>query len=313
MQRTIFLIAILCSLLNYGQQRQNAVTDSPMLVKGTNIYLVPPTGFMRSDNFKGLQKPNDQSSMIMVTEIPGPYEEIYKSLNAENLKKGGMTLKRKEERKVGSYEGSYFEVDHNINNLIFSKHVLVYGDDKFTVMINGIFPKDSVELGRQIHNSILSITLDSSINVDPRSDLDYSLDESGTNLRFKAVMGNGMLFNRDGKTPTESYDRATVITDRSFAKMTIADKKLFSITRLKKYPEDYSVIVSKGINKIEIGGLTGYELFANNNDKPEQEIYQVILFTEEGQYYVFLASFLAHSKDAIQDVKKLILTFKRKS
>ena len=112
-------------------------------------------------------------------------------------------------------------------------------------------------------------------------------------------MGNGMLFNRDLKTPTESEDKATLLTDKSFANVEIKNEKLFCISRLKKYPDDYSVIPSKGINEIEIDNLKGFELFAKNNDKENEEMYQVILFDQNGVYYLFIGTYVTGSENAI--------------
>jgi len=71
---------------------------------------------------------------------------------------------------------------------------------------------------------------------------------------------------------------------------------------------------SKEINKIEIDGLKGYALYAQNEEGAAEEMYQVILFEEDGGYFIFMAVYLAeHRKTALEDLKKLILSFKRKS
>ena len=92
----------------------------------------------------------------------------------------------------------------------------------------------------------------------------------------------------------------------------IKNEKLFCISRLKKYPDDYSVIPSKGINEIEIDNLKGFELFAKNNDKENEEMYQVILFDGNGGYYLFIGTYITGSEKAISDIKSVIQTFKRK-
>jgi hypothetical protein len=121
-----------------------------------------------------------------------------------------------------------------------------------------------------------------------------------------------MLFNRDLKTPTESVDKATLLTDKSFVKVKIINEKLFCISKLKKYPDDYSVIPSKGINDIEIDNLKGFELFAKNNGKENEEMYQVILFDKDGGYYLFIGTYVTGNEKAISDIKNVIQTFKRK-
>ncbi|WP_373708623.1 hypothetical protein [Kaistella sp.] len=304
---TTLLLSI--SFIAFGQELPKEKSANHIQIEGTNIFMIPPTSFERSTNFQGFQNPGDQTSMVMTIEIPGPYSEVSKAFNQEMLKKKGMTLKNKNKIKVAEFEGVIIELEQSANGLEFSKHVLIYGNEKSTTMINGVYLKDSLQLGEEIKRSILSTIVNTDLKTNPRETLNYSLNENVGSLKFKAVIGNGMLFNRDLKTPTESNDKATLITERSFAKVEIEDKKLFCISRLKKYPEDYSVIPSKGINEIEIDNLKGFELFAKNNEKENQEMYQVILFDNSGGYYLFVGTYEMGSEQAASDIKNIIQTF----
>ncbi len=307
---TILLLSF--SLIGFGQELPKEKSEDHIQIKGTNIFIVPPTSFESSSNFKGFQNLNDQTSMIMVIEIPGPYSEVTKGFNSEMMQKQGMELKTKKEIKVSEFDGLLIELDQSANGIIFSKQIIIYGNEKSSTLINGVYPKDSLQLGRKIKESILTTFVDVKIKSNPRDTLKYSLNENVGSLKFKAVIGNGMLFNRDLKIPTESIDKATLLTDKSFAKVEIKNEKLFCISRLKKYPNDYSIILSKGINEIEIDNLKGFELFAKNNDKENEEMYQVILFDKNGGYYLFVGTYVTGSENAVSDIKNIIETFNRK-
>ena len=307
---TTLLLAI--SFIGFGQELPKEKTKNHIQINGTNIFMIPPVSFESSSNFKGFQNPTDQTSMIMTMEIPGPYSEVSKGFNSEMLKAQGMELKTKKEIKVAEFNGLLIEIDQPANGMIFSKQILIYGNEKSSTLINGVYLKDSLRLGEKIKQSVLTTFVDSETESNPREDLNYSLNENMGSLKFKAIIGNGMLFNRDLKTPTESFDKATLLTDKSYAKVEIKNEKLFCISRLKKYPDDYSVIPSKGINEIEIDNLKGFELFAKNNDKDKEEMYQVILFDENGGYYLFIGTYEVGSEQAISDIKNIVQTFERK-
>ncbi|WP_299704017.1 hypothetical protein [uncultured Pontibacter sp.] len=307
---TTLLLSI--SLIGFGQSPPKEKSENHIQIKGTNIFMIPPFSFEPSSNFKGFQNSKDQTTMIMVMEIPGPYSEVSKGFNSEMLKTKGMELKSLKKVKVADYDGLLIELDQSANGLIFSKQILIYGNNKSSTLINGVYQKDSLQLGKRIEESILTTFVDSELESNPREALNYKLDENAGSLKFHSVIGNGMLFNRDLKTPTESVDKATLITDKSFSNIEISNKKLFCISRLKKYPEDYSVITSKGINEIVLDDLKGFELFAKNNDRESEEMYQVILFDDNGGYYLLVGTYLAGSKNAITDIRKVIETFKRK-
>jgi len=307
---TTLLLSI--SFIGFGQELPKEKTKNHIQINGTNIFMIPPVSFESSSNFKGFQNPTDQTAMIMIMEIPGPYSEVSKGFNSEMLKTQGMELKTKKKIKVAEFNGLLLEIDQPANGMIFSKQILIYGNEKSSTLINGVYLKDSVQLGEKIKQSVLTTFVDSETESNPREALNYSLNENIGSLKFKAVIGNGMLFNRDLKTPTESIDKATLLTDKSFAKVAIENKKLFCISRLKKYPDDYSVIPNKGINEIEIDNLKGFELFGKNNDQENEEMYQVILFDENGGYYLFLGTYETGSEKAISDITSIVQTFKRK-
>ena len=305
-------LLFLNSLIGFAQAFSKVKTNQHQQISGTNISLVPPSSFAPSDNFKGFQNPEDPTSMLMVVEVPAPYAEIERGFNADMLQTKGMELKAKTDISIAEFKGLLLELDQSANGMEFSKHILIYGNEKATTIINGVFLKDSIVLGEKMKHSILTTFLDSNLLTDPRGALNYDVDEHVGALKFNIVMGNGMLFNRDLKRPTESLDKASLLTGTSFSNAEIKNEKLFCISRIKKYPDDYSLIPSKLINAVEIDGLKGYELFAKNNDKTAEEMYQVILFDEKVGYYLFVGTYAAGSEDAVEDIKRVIRTFKRK-
>lgn len=299
-------------MVGLGQSLPKEKSANHIQIKGTNIFMIPPASFELSNNFTGFQNPNDSTSMIMTIEIPGPFAEISKGLNPEMLMAQGMKLISTKEMQVADLNGLLVEIDQPANGYIFTKQVLLYGDQQSSTLINGVYLKDSIQLGEQIKQSILSTFVDSTADKNPRDALSYQLNENVGSMRFKAVVGNGMLFNRDLKFPTQSEDRASLFTDKSVSKVDIKNKKLFCIQRLKAYPDEYALISSKGIKKITIDNLDGYQLFAKNNVREEEEMYQAILFEPNGVYYLLAGTYRKDSQKAFEDIQRVIKTFTRK-
>ena len=307
----VFFLTLFLVPISTGQNLNDfsGPTEKHVLVRGTAISLIPPAGFDLSGNFKGFQNPDDPTSMIMVVDIPGPFSEVSKGFTTEMMASRGMKLNEKKEVLVNAQKGYLIDLEQEANGMFFFKSVLIFGNEQSTTMINGIHLKDSTDVGIAIKASIQTVVVDTSMNVNPRKELDYDLNENAGRLKFINVMGNAMLFNRDGKTPTASADKAILITDKSLEKTEIVDKKSFCIARLKKYPEEYEVITDKGIHEIELDGLKGFELFARNAEK---ELYQVIVFGEEGGYFLMFGTHAPGSEEAGADIKNVVKTFKRK-
>ncbi len=308
------IISIFLSINAYSQllNEFNAPTAEHQLVEGTNISIIPPKDFLPSPEFKGFKNPNDPTSMIMVMEIPGPFSEVSKGFNEEMMLARGMKLTSKEEVEVTPFSGMLIELEQEANGRSFSKAILVYGDSSFTAMVNGVYLADSVDLGKKINQSIVSTVVNQEMEINPREALDFTLQESKGNLKFLAVIGNGMLLNRDLKTPTESEDKATLIVDRSFEKLDIENKEAFCLSRLQQFEDDFQVIEDRGMNEMELDGLNGYELYAQNMENETEEMYQLILFPEDGGYYIIIGTYVKGSQSAMRDIKLVLDTFKRK-
>jgi len=298
----------------FAQEFNGLKAPSPkhLLIDGTNVNMIPPEGFLPSENFKGFQNPEDPYSMIMLMEIPGPYEEVSAGFSEENLIKQGMTLLSKKDILINQQSGMFLELDQEASGIIFSKYILVYGHES-TTLINGVYLKESKDTKILIKDAMLSTFIDNAVEVDPRGALKYTLDETVAALKFNAVMGNSSLFNRDGKIPTESADKLSLIIDESFANAEIKDHKVFCLGRLREAPGDYSLITQKGINEIEIAGLKGYELYGKSAENVKEEVYQAVVFKEEGGYFIFFASYIRGKGQSAEDVKKMIRTFELKS
>ncbi len=308
---TVFLIIANVCL---NAQQFNALeqaTSEHITIEGSNVSMIPPPEFAPSENFKGFQNPEDPYSMIMLLEIPGPYEEISTGFNEEKLKEQNMTLLSKKEIIINDTPGLFIELDQEASGITFSKYLIIYGKEA-TTLINGVYLKENKEVGNLIKEAMLSTYIDNSLSVDKRVVLKYNIDESAGNMKFNAVMGNSIMFNRDGKIPTESKDGLSLIVDESYAEVDIKDKKVFCLGRLRNMPGSYAPITQKGIKEIEINGFEGFELFGKNNENKKEEVYQVVLFKEGGGYYLFFASYLRDGGQSLEDVKKVIATFEVK-
>ena len=249
-------------------------------------------------------------------KIPGPISKTTAGFNAERLETEGMLLKDKKAITIGPYEGYLMQVDQvaDSNGNVFSKYFLIYGDESATVLINGIYLQEDTERGKLIEQSILSTYVDTELTADPRAALLYDLDETLGGLQFHSVIGNGMLFNRDLKTPTESPDKAALIVDQSFAEMEITEREAFCLQRLAQYSDPYILDEKKGkgIKPVIIDGLSGYELHATKVGDESEALYQVILFVDEGGYFIFNGIYQTDFPEAYQDIRSIIMSFHQK-
>jgi hypothetical protein len=121
-----------------------------------------------------------------------------------------------------------------------------------------------------------------------------------------------LIYNRDGKVPSESLDKSSLVLAKAFSKVAIIDKKEYAINRIKTLPVQITKIIET--LPIEINGLQGFEITAegvNRKTGIKEQAYQVMLFTENS-YYILYGSSTDNFESNLLIFKKLIKSFQLK-
>ena len=310
MKKNKILTIILCFICLgiFGQKNvENTLTDDYYSIKGTKISLIPPKGFIDAPNFFGLQQ-TESGSSIMILEVKSPFSEISKAMTKEGLLMAGIEVSKIEKLTINGLPAIFSTGTQNAYGGIFTKYTLLLGSEEETVMINGIFPKNLKKIGTEIKKSLLTVYYEKDKHIDPFETLDYSIDVSDSKLKFENSMSNALTY----KVPTSSDDKTSLIITKSFSPITQEDKKKFAINRLKQLPIDIEKI--EYTNEISIDGISGYEISAKGKDKKTGEaekMYMVILFSDK-LYYILFGSTNDETENSIDEIKKVVKTFKRK-
>jgi len=313
MTKTILatLLFFVC-LTTFGQKIiENKQTEEHHNIKGTKISLIPPKGFTDGLNFLGLQQ-TESGSSIMILDIPGPYSETSVGITKENLLSKGVEVRKIENLTINELPALFVTGIQNAYGNIYTKIILVFGTDKETIMINGVYPENLKMIGDEIKKSMLTVIYEADKKLNPFDALDYTIDVSETKLKFGKSMSNALIFSVDGQVPTASSDKTNLIVTKSFSQISTEDKKLFCINRLKQTPIEIENI--EYTNEITIDGVSGYEIYAKGKSKKSGEIeniYQVILFSDK-LYYILFGTTNDETDKSIEQIKKAVKTFKRK-
>ncbi|WP_424003650.1 hypothetical protein [Maribacter sp. IgM3_T14_3] len=313
MKKIILLaITIINSVVLFSQNDiNNQLSTEHKSVDGTKISIVPPNGFTTASNFLGFQQTQSGSS-IMVLDIPGPFSEVSKGLTKEGLLSQGMTLKETHKLTLNSLPAVLLKAEQNAYGNIYTKYILAFGTEEESILINGTFPQNIEDLNEVLKKALLSTVYDSNKKINPFDTVDFEISTDGTDIVFAKNISNSLIFNRDGKIPSETKDKVSLIIVKAFSNVDIMDKKLFAMNRIRQLPIVIKKIIST--EPIEIDGINGYEIIADGSDKKtgnKEKAYQVILFSDS-LYYLIFGSSQADFDNNIELFKKLAKTFKRK-
>jgi hypothetical protein len=312
-QLTTILTFVFATLFAYAQEEiTNKITAEHVTVKGTKVSLIPPPGFTKATSFTGFQQTQDGLS-IMVNEIPGPYEEIVKGLTPEAFKTKGVTIQSKEVLVISSQTCLLYIAEQEAQGYTYSKLMLVFGDHKSTIMINGMCLKVMKDELAAIKKSILSMVYNAKLEVKPEDRAVCEVDVTGTKLKAAKSMSAAMLYSVDGNVPTKSSDKTSFIVAPSLGEGYIGDHKLFAIQRIEKLPMTSDLKIESTI-EVTIASMKGYEIIAygiDDNTGKKALTYQVMLF-KGNQYYLMIGKAKDDFPTNLELFKKISKTFKVK-
>jgi hypothetical protein len=303
MQYRLLLAFLLIGQLTFGQ------TDKHIKVSGTRCSLIPPSGFVATTNFSGFQSLETGAS-IMINELSAPYQQLVEGFTAEALKTRGMTLISKKAIDFNGSKATLIKVIQPANGTTYLKQILIFGDAKGTILVNGIYLEGSKSVEGKITNALLSTIYNTSQNDNPLEAAPFTINVEGTEYKAVKFMAGSLLYSTDGKIPT---DKPTLIVGSSLAKVSAPHQKQYAQERLKKLPRGEFNLV-KEVNEITVDNLSGYEIVADGktaDDKPEL-VYQVMLFNVKGDYYIIVGQAKENIESNLKTYKKIAKTFKRK-
>lgn len=306
-------IGILICTLTYGQQKiVNKLTTEHIYIAGTKISMIPPDGFSKASNFFGFQQAESGSS-IMILDIPGPFGEATKGFTKEGLLSKGVVVKNMKKLLINGLPALLITGEQSAYGSTYTKYILAFGNEEETIIINGISPNDLKEIGKSVKTAILSVFYEANKVVNPLENVDFTIDVSKSKLKFGKSLANSLMFSVNGEVPTQSADKTFLIVGKSFSKIDIEDKKLFSLNNLKQIPS-CEIEEAETINEISIDGISGYEILAMAKNKDTglpEKVYQVILFSDD-LYYIFIGLCNENFEENIAEIRQVISTFKRK-
>lgn len=282
-------------------------------IAGTQVWMQLPPGFELSTRVRGYSRADDPLSIFVITEMPAAYKDLVQAIQPEQLQ--NMTFTSVQHGTLHGDSATIVSTEQIYNEIFFKKYILCTGDSANTIIINCVFPRDSAALGEKMKAALYTVIVEKKSQAERRQLLDYSIDEKESGLQFAGVVGNGLLFNTDGIIANMHKAKSMFVSDKSALMGPVLDKEEFCTERVHTVVKGQKVTLKGKPKAISMDGLKGYELQATSKDEEKKQtdsIYQVILFTPDAGYYIFVGIHYNDSKGDISIFKNMLKSFKRK-
>lgn len=296
------------------KETPNNIAGNRLQIPGTKVSLIPPPGFSKADRFPGFFL-READSSIMITEMPGPYNEITKGFNKIDLSARGMSLIEKNNVSVCGKNSLLLNIAQTAHNKLYEKWIVIFGNENETYLVTATFPQELRDkLSNSLRSSILTTQCTADTEKDPFEGLNFSISSS-PKMKFAKRMGYNIMMTKDGSFPVKNKTDPTLIAAPSLSQdLVIEDKKSFAIRRVQQIATLKNIEIDE-IKSITIDNLFGYEITAKGTDKYHggtNYAYQVILFGET-DYFIILGIVTDGEKvDYLPTFQQIAMTFKQK-
>jgi hypothetical protein len=316
MKATLLILAILLlPLPAYLQEKPTGPIIPPdthyVDIPGTRISLFPPRNFILATKFSGL-KQTQLGATILVAEMDKPLQAIQKGFTKEGFASQGMELIKSSTVYIDDEKALLYKATKRSGELLFSKWILIFGDDTSSVMISGTFPDgfDS-EVSSQIENCILSARFHSDEKISPEASLGFKIETDGTSFQLAKSFPGTLVYTLDGKFPTKHQDGVSFKIGSSLGKVEIDNPRTYALERLESL--HYFFESKPQVMESRINDLSGYEIIAYGIDQKISRnilVYQVLLFSHSS-YYLMQGTALNNYETNLSLFIDVASTFKR--
>ena len=306
--RLIFLPFLLFSVSSVSAQ-----TALHVAIPGTKISLVPPAGFVAATRFSGFEQA-ETGATILAAELPTSAQQMVGGFTETALAGRGMKLLQKQPVDLHGTKATLFRVRQQANGIAYQKQILVFGTHAYTAMVTGTYPEKSAATAAAIRTALVSTYYNQQQPDGKRPVASFSVDVTGTPFKFAKNLAGSVLYTTDGKAPAEAADKALLVVSNSLGNKAVGDRQAFSIQRLKQLPQGATNNI-RLMAPVTINGLSGYEITADGKGpkNENQLVYQTVLFTDAGEYYILVGLTDSLFKAHLDEFKKIARTFKRAS
>ena len=315
MRSQIALILLIVSFPTTGFAQEKESHIQAVRIVGTRVSLKPPSGFTPSPEFSGYWLESLASSII-VTEFPGPFAEVSPGFSSPaELMKRGMSLLNKQEVKIGGQGGVLLQAKQNSLGTDYLKWILVFGDEKESVLIAATFPQQfEKELSQKMKASLLTAYWDQGRKVSLTEGLNFTVREIGE-LKLAKRISNSLAFTKSGLFPSKAIDDPLIIIAQAISKIEVEDLEKFAKSRIFQTASVTDIEIEQS-QKVNIDNLSGYEIVAKGKDIESGQpmvIYQTILFQD--QSYYIMQGLISHkqSERYLPVFREMVRSFKRTS
>jgi hypothetical protein len=274
----MFIIAITLSACDPVEQWNNTKTKAHRKMPGTNVFLIPPEGFVDKPAGDGIMYALFGSNKMQAITV-----SVYQREEAFHPDKTPAGKRNRKMIKVNQYDG-YYEFEKKGDNLI--NETVRFGNDRVSVSIEAVISTPDTALVTKVRKAIRTVVLANEKLPGPADDAAFSIDVKNTTLKFARLINGILIYNEAGDLFSESNFGFIVGFEYGMIQPQAGQEQQIAADYLTNRSSYLNVQITES-KPVVIDGLSGHAFVANGRHRisnDQDAIYLVLLYAREGTY-----------------------------
>lgn len=305
--------------------RNNVLTAQHVLVQGTHVRIIPPSGAQAAGSFRGFEIAPREIRIRIEERMGMPFQRTASTLTAEALKNEGITL----------LDSSKVTLNGNPAMLLYCSAIpgdgdrqqiglliFAFGDESISSLIYGTYPLADKGAAGLLRSSMLTSILQTGAQP-PNAGGGYKLSSDGTSLKFAGEASMVRYFTVGGKKLAEELEDALFSSTQANRQIPQEERSAFADQAMEQYMSNYEYTVASK-RGVSYAGLQGYEITADFQGARRRDRtasgatryrsmpgkgYLVILFDPKGVVYTLSGIAVRDADSYLAQFKSITRTF----
>jgi hypothetical protein len=242
---------------------------------GSRVGLAPPAGMEVSGNFFGFEDRGSNAGIVIVTAPPEAYAELERSINAEALKRQGMTFETRENFALAAGKAFLVIARQQVDNVRVRKLMLFASLPGMTALVTAQIPDAAKNdyPDAKIREALRTVTARATIPAEEQLALLPFKVGDLAGFQVSGVIPGRAVMLTDAKpgTPPAGAEPHILIALGASGPVANADRDQFAREMLLAVPDLKSTRVT-GSEPLRFGGQQGHQIFGSARDAAGNEL-----------------------------------------
>ena len=256
------------ALIAVGLIASPAFAADAVFPTGSRLGLVPPTGFVASEQFRGFEDRTNSAAILLVEMPAQAHRDVEKAMTTEGLKKQGVTVEKRETVQLKDGKALLLIGKQLSDGAKVRKWILIGSTPKTTALVTAIVPEAASNLypDDAMRAALVSLAVRGDVPIDEQLRLLPFKLEDLASLRAFRVETNTVFLTDGPKDALDATEQALLVVSAAMGGPgENAQRDTFARNMFAGVPGFTDVRVV-GTDLIRRGGQQTHQIFAEGKD-----------------------------------------------